>query len=111
GIGRLESQSACLLSPVATQQGRRAMPAAIQFLRRHAVALLVTALAFVFTLFLWPLSHRFPFALFIAAVLASAWQGGPRSALITTILSGAILFGLYWLFSAEQMAELGFDYL
>src|SRR5438309_1996079 len=87
------------------------MPAAIQLLRRHAVALLVTAVAFVFTLFLWPFSHRFPFALFIAAVLASAWQGGPRSALITTILSGAILFGLYWLFSADQIAELGFDYL
>jgi PAS domain-containing protein len=80
-------------------------------LRRHALALLVTALAFIFTLVLWPFGHRFPFALFIAAVLAAAWQGGPRSALLTTALASATLFGLYFLLSAEQIAELGFDYL
>jgi PAS domain S-box-containing protein len=87
------------------------MRAVIPLLRRHSLALLVTTLAFIFTLILWPFGQRFPFALFIAAVLASAWQGGPRSALITTILSAGLLFSLYFLLSAEQLAELGSDYV
>jgi PAS domain S-box-containing protein len=87
------------------------MPRAISLLRRHSLALLVTALAFIFTMVLWPLGHHFLFALFIAAILASAWQGGPASALVTTVLSAAVLFGLYFLLSSDQIAELGFDYL
>ena len=60
------------------------MHEARRLLRRHGLSLAVTLLAFLFTLLFWPISQRFPFALFIVAVLVSAWHGGLRAGLVTT---------------------------
>ncbi|HMC90078.1 MAG TPA: PAS domain-containing protein, partial [Gemmataceae bacterium] len=80
-------------------------------LRRHSIALLVTGLALVFTLILWPVTVRFPYVLFLAAVLASAWQGGSRSALVTTFLSTITLVVLYAFASRTEGARSGWDWL
>jgi hypothetical protein len=51
---------------------------------RYRVGLSATVLAFAVTLFLPTLASPLPFALFIAAVLASAWHGGLAPGLVAT---------------------------
>lgn len=63
--------------------------------RRHALSLALTAAALTLTFLFWPLSQRFPFALFITAVLGSVWRGGPREGLIATGLATLALAILY----------------
>ena len=67
------------------------MREAIIFLRRNKLSFIVTALASLFTLILWPLTQRYPFALFIAATLLCAWREGPKGTLLTTALSTVLL--------------------
>ncbi len=83
----------------------------LRLLRHHGVALTATALAVLLTLVLWPHSQRFPFALFIAAVMVSVWQGGPRSALLTTVLSTVALALLYCFLWATPQADPRQEYL
>ena len=51
---------------------------------RYRVGLSATVIAFAVTLFLPTLASPLPFALFIAAVLASAWHGGLAPGLVAT---------------------------
>src|SRR5258707_10399014 len=61
------------------------------FLWRYRVGLSATIIAFAVTLFLPTLAGPLPFALFIAAVLASAWQGGLAPGLVATSLAALLL--------------------
>jgi len=67
------------------------MREAMHFLRQNKLAVIVSALASLFTLMLWRQTQHFPFALFIVAVVFSAWQAGHRAALLTTLFSTAVL--------------------
>jgi hypothetical protein len=51
---------------------------------RYRVGLRATVIAFAVPLFLPTLASPLPFALFIAAVLASAWHGGLAPGLVAT---------------------------
>jgi hypothetical protein len=51
---------------------------------RYRVGLSATVIAFAVTLFVPTLASPLPFALFIAAVLASAWHGGLAPGLVAT---------------------------
>jgi PAS domain S-box-containing protein len=82
-----------------------------RLLRRHGLSLAATLLAFLFTLLFWPISQRFPFALFIAAVLVSAWHGGLRPGLVTTALSTLALIGVYFLLPSDRVSEAGEHYI
>jgi PAS domain S-box-containing protein len=80
--------------------------------KRHAVALVVTALAFPFALVLWSLDQRvLPLVLFVAAVTASAWLGGPKSATLTTILLAGALFATFALFFSDKSSQRAVDFL
>ena len=80
--------------------------------KRHAVALVVTALAFPFALVLWSLDQRLlPLVLFVAAVGASAWLGGPKSATLTTILLAGALFATFALFFSDRSSQRAVDFL
>src|SRR5215468_2755554 len=57
----------------------------IQQLRRQWFALIAAGVALLCTIVTWQVSQRFPFALFIAAVMVSAWRGGLRPGLVTTV--------------------------
>lgn len=87
------------------------MREALPFLRRYGVSLAATAAAVLLTLVLWPVSQRFPFALFIAAVMVSVWQGGPRSALLTTALATLALVLLYFFLPDPSASDLRQEYL
>jgi PAS domain S-box-containing protein len=65
----------------------------MRFMGQNGLAAVVAALAGLFTLILWRQTQYFPFALFIFGVLFSAWQGGYRAALFTTVFS-TVLLGL-----------------
>lgn len=65
-------------------------------LRSVFVCLILTGVAYWLTLLLWPYSERFPFAFFLAAVLASAWICGPLASLGTTVFCTAALSGIYY---------------
>jgi PAS domain S-box-containing protein len=92
-------------------QGCWFMHEAKRLLRRHGLSLAATTLAFLFTLLFWPISQRFPFALFIAAVLVSAWRGGLKPGLVTTGLSMLALIAVYFLLPAERASEAGEHYI
>ena len=79
----------------------------IQRLRRQWFALIAAAVALLGTLFTWPVSQRFPFALFIAAVMVSAWRGGLKPGLVTTGASALALLLLFVLFPDVRAAEAG----
>ena len=72
------------------------MRALSRSLLRYPLPLAVTALAAALSLALTPLGPRVPFAVFIAAVLVSAWWGGLRPALLTTVVSAAALSALWY---------------
>lgn len=79
----------------------------IRHLRQHRFALTAAGVALLGTLLAWPLSQRFPFALFIAAVMVSAWRGGLRPGLVTTGVSTLALLLLFLLFPSVRDAEPG----
>jgi PAS domain S-box-containing protein len=82
----------------------------IEHLRRQRFALTLAGAALLGTLLmLWvvPISRQFPFALFIAAVMVSAWSGGVRPGLVTTGASAFSLLILYLLLPAMRAAESG----
>ena len=81
------------------------MREALEFLRRNKLSFIVTALACLFTLMLWPLTQRLPVALFLAAVALAAWQEGPRAALLTTALCTAVLVMVCMLLPANGSAD------
>lgn len=72
------------------------MRAPLSALRPLALPLAATTAAALLSLAALPLGPRGPFALFIAAVLASAWWGGWRPALLTTALSAGLLGLFCW---------------
>jgi PAS domain S-box-containing protein len=74
-------------------------------LPRYGIAVLTTAGAALFALFLSPLSLRVPFALFAAAVIISSLEGGLKPGLLATALSTAVLAALYWLLPLAQLPE------
>jgi PAS domain-containing protein len=84
-----------LVSP--GQPGRPGPRAVLVLLRGHAVPLSAFAVALLLSFLLWPLSPRLPLAVFLGAVLVSAWRSGARAGLLTTALSAAALLGLHWL--------------
>ena len=57
------------------------------FLLRHGISVLTVAIALLFTLLLWPLINPISPPLFLAAIVISAWYGGMRQGLLTTLLS------------------------
>jgi signal transduction histidine kinase len=59
----------------------------LQWTRRYGMAALTFALAFGFTLLLWPVKEKGVFILFLAAVILSAWYGGVKSGFLTAALS------------------------
>lgn len=63
-------------------------------LLRYGLAVVTVAAALVISLLLEPVTSRTPFALFYAAVMLSAWYGGLRPGLLTTML--AALAGFYF---------------
>jgi len=79
----------------------------IQQLRRQWFALIAAGVALFGTIVTWQVSQRFPFALFIAAVMVSAWRGGLRPGLVTTVASALALLLLFILFPAVRAAEAG----
>ncbi|HEV3443349.1 MAG TPA: PAS domain S-box protein [Gemmataceae bacterium] len=81
------------------------MREALEFLRRNKLSFIVTALACLFTLMLWPLTERLPVALFLAAVALAAWQEGPRATLLTTALCTAVLLMVSMLLPANGSAD------
>jgi PAS domain S-box-containing protein len=86
----------------------------IRHLRQHRFALTAAGIALMGTLLtwlIWPGSLRFPFALFIAAVMVSAWRGGLRPGLVTTGASTLALLILFLLFPAFRDAEQGEHFL
>src|SRR5262249_37388746 len=93
------------------QARMRSMPATILSPRQLLLCLILTGTAYLLTLAAWPLSQRFPFALFLAAVLVSAWTGGPASALFTTMLSTLSLSLLYYQQSPTNKLDLVLDQL
>ncbi len=58
------------------------------------------------TVLLWPFSERFPFAFFLAAVVASAWTCGPAAAIFTTALCTSSLGYIYYWQSPNSGFEL-----
>jgi PAS domain S-box-containing protein len=76
-----------------------------RLLRQHRFALVVTGGALAGTLLTWPLSQRFPFALFIAAVMVAAWRGGFKPGLVTTGLSAVALLLIYLVMPSARQAE------
>lgn len=76
-----------------------------RLLRQHRFALLVTGVALAGTLITWPISQRFPFALFIAAVMVAAWRGGFKPGLVTTGLSMLALLLLHAVLPSARQAE------
>jgi PAS domain S-box-containing protein len=65
--------------------------------RQFAICLALAGLACWLTILVWPLSERFPFAFFLAAVVASAWSCGPTASIFTTALcTGALGYIYYW---------------
>ena len=87
------------------------MEKATRLLRQNKLSLIVTALACLFTLILWPLTQRYPFALFIAAVLLTAWQEGPKSAVVTTGLSSFSLIILCYFIPSATGGGSGWEHL
>jgi len=86
----------------------------IRHLRQHRFALTAAGLALLGTLLtwlIWPGSLRFPFALFIAAVMVSAWREGLQPGLVTTGASALALLVLFLLFPAVRDAEPGEHFL
>ncbi len=73
------------------------MRAVTQFLRNYRVPFAVLVAAALLSPVLWPLGPRGPFALFLGAVLISAWWGGWRTALVTTVVAVATLALLSYL--------------
>src|SRR5262245_48359030 len=86
------------------------MHEAIRLLRLYRFALAAAGVALAGTLLSWPLSQHFPFALFIVAVMVSAWRDGLRPGLITTGSSILALLLLLLLPSARA-GELGEHFL
>jgi PAS domain S-box-containing protein len=76
-----------------------------RLLRQHKFALVVTGVALAGTLLTWPISQRFPFALFIAAVMVAAWRGGFKPGLVTTGLSALALLLLYVLLLSPRKTD------
>ena len=65
--------------------------------RQFAICLALAGFACWITILVWPLSERFPFAFFLAAVVASAWSCGPAASIFTTALcTGALGYIYYW---------------
>jgi PAS domain S-box-containing protein len=62
---------------------------------RWLLALVAPAVALAVTLALWPLMHKVPSPLFVAAVMAVAWLGGFWPALLATAVSAATLARLF----------------
>jgi PAS domain S-box-containing protein len=79
----------------------------IQQLRQQWFALIAAGVALLGTLLTWSVSQRFPFALFIVAVMVSAWRGGLRPGLVTTGASALALLLLFLIFPAVREAESG----
>ncbi len=72
---------------------RRSLP----LLRQMAICLALAGVACWLTILVWPMSERFPFAFFLAAVVASAWCCGPAASIFTTTLcTGALGYIYYW---------------
>jgi PAS domain S-box-containing protein len=57
------------------------------FLLRYFISVITAAIALLFTLLLWPLINPISPPLFLAAIVISAWYGGMRQGLLTTVLS------------------------
>ena len=74
--------------------------------RQAAICLVLSALAAGLTIMVWPVSERFPFAFFLAAVVASAWSCGPAAAIVTTSLCTAALGSIYYWQSPTDGFEL-----
>src|SRR5438094_148308 len=81
------------------------MHGCLRFLRQQRFALLAAGMALLGTLLTWPISQQFPFALFIAAVMVSAWRGGLRPGLVTTGASVVALLLLFLLIPSVRDAE------
>ena len=64
--------------------------------RQIAICLALAGLACWFTILVWPLSERFPFAFFLAAVVASAWTCGPAASIFTSALCTVALGYIYY---------------
>lgn len=64
------------------------MTAIVPTLRRYGLALLAAGIAFAFAFLFRPIGQPFPFAVFLGAVILTAWQGGFGPGLLTTALSG-----------------------
>lgn len=77
------------------------MRAAARLLRHYGISLVATALALLFALLLWPVSQQLAFAFFVAGVMVSAWQGGPRHGLLATALSTLALAFVYYISPTE----------
>lgn len=78
----------------------------LTLLRRYGFSLLTTGLAVVWTFLFWPICQHGPYGLFILAVLASAWRGGTRQGLLTTVLSLPVLAWIYFRFLYAAQPEM-----
>jgi PAS domain S-box-containing protein len=87
------------------------MRALTDLLWRYSISLAVTALALLLTIWIWPLSQRFPFALFLIAVMIGAFQGGPRAGMVTTALSFLALILVHAYLPTGEVAETAGQYL
>ena len=56
----------------------------------YGIALLSVAIAFAITYATWPAFRPTPWALFFAAVMASAWFGGMGPSLLATALAAVL---------------------
>jgi PAS domain S-box-containing protein len=75
-------------------------------LKQAGICLALAALACWFTVLTWPISERFPFAFFLAAVVAAAWSCGPAASIFTTALCTAALGLIYYWHSLASSFEL-----
>ena len=75
-------------------------------LKHAAICPVFAALACWLTILTWPISERFPFAFFLAAVVATAWACGPAASIFTTALCTAALGLIYYWRSPTNGMEL-----
>ena len=82
------------------------MNRSLPFLRQAGICLALAGVACWLTILVWPISERFPFAFFLAAVVATAWCCGPAAAILTTALCTGALGSIYYWQSPTNGFEL-----
>lgn len=82
----------------------------LRFCQQEWVALTATFVAASLSVACWPWTDRLPFLLFTAAVVICTFTSGPRSGLISTGLSTALLLLFGWLWLPSDAGEAASDH-